>query len=65
MTISAQRNSRATEVKGRDMNIKIKRVYEHPAKDDGMRILVDRLGERGSVAERCGSQYRTAKVVCS
>ena len=29
------------------MNIKIKRVYEHPEKDDGMRILVDRLWPRG------------------
>ena len=48
MTISAQRNSRATETESRgDMNIKIKRVYEHPEKDDGMRILVDRLWPRG------------------
>jgi uncharacterized protein YeaO (DUF488 family) len=29
------------------MNIKIKRVYEHPEQDDGMRILVDRLWPRG------------------
>jgi len=29
------------------MNITIKRVYEHPEKDDGMRILVDRLWPRG------------------
>ena len=29
------------------MNIKIKRVYEHPEKDDGVRILVDRLWPRG------------------
>jgi len=48
MTISAQRNFRATETESRgDMNIKIKRVYEHPEKDDGMRILVDRLWPRG------------------
>ena len=49
MTISAQRNSRATETesKGRDVNIKIKRVYEHPKQEDGMRILVDRLWPRG------------------
>ena len=31
----------------RAMKIKIKRVYEHPEKDDGMRILVDRLWPRG------------------
>lgn len=29
------------------MSIKIKRVYEQPAKDDGRRILVDRLWPRG------------------
>ena len=29
------------------MNIKIKRVYEPPDKEDGMRILVDRLWPRG------------------
>ena len=29
------------------MKIKIKRVYEKPDKEDGMRILVDRLWPRG------------------
>jgi len=29
------------------MNIKIKRVYERPSEEDGMRILVDRLWPRG------------------
>jgi uncharacterized protein YeaO (DUF488 family) len=29
------------------MNIKIKRVYEWPDEEDGMRILVDRLWPRG------------------
>jgi uncharacterized protein YeaO (DUF488 family) len=29
------------------MHIKIKRVYERPDKEDGMRILVDRLWPRG------------------
>lgn len=29
------------------MDIRIKRVYEAPAKDDGYRILVDRLWPRG------------------
>jgi uncharacterized protein YeaO (DUF488 family) len=29
------------------VNIKIKRVYEHPKQEDGMRILVDRLWPRG------------------
>lgn len=27
--------------------IKIKRVYDHPSKDDGKRILIDRLWPRG------------------
>jgi uncharacterized protein YeaO (DUF488 family) len=31
----------------RNMKIKIKRVYEKPDKDDGKRILVDRLWPRG------------------
>jgi uncharacterized protein YeaO (DUF488 family) len=30
-----------------DMNVKIKRVYEQPDKDDGRRILVDRIWPRG------------------
>lgn len=29
------------------MELKIKRVYEQPSKEDGMRILVDRLWPRG------------------
>jgi uncharacterized protein YeaO (DUF488 family) len=34
------------------MNIKIKRAYEQPHKDDGLRILVDRLGPRGLTKEK-------------
>lgn len=34
------------------MNIKIKRVYEQPAEDDGSRILVDRLWPRGLTKEK-------------
>jgi uncharacterized protein YeaO (DUF488 family) len=34
------------------MNIRIKRVYEQPDKDDGMRILVDRLWPRGLTKEK-------------
>ena len=36
------------------MNFKIKRVYEPPAKDDGRRILVDRLWPRGVTKEKAG-----------
>src|SRR5688500_7469996 len=36
------------------MNIKIKRVYEQPGKDDGRRILVDRLWPRGLTKEKAG-----------
>ncbi len=32
--------------------IRIKRVYEEPAKEDGYRILVDRLWPRGLTKER-------------
>ena len=54
MTISGQRNSQATEAesKRRDMNIKIKRVYEQADKKDGERILVDRLWPRGLTKEK-------------
>ena len=34
------------------MKIKIKRVYEKPIKEDGMRILVDRLWPRGLTKEK-------------
>lgn len=29
------------------MNIKVKRIYDKPSKEDGLRILVDRLWPRG------------------
>jgi uncharacterized protein YeaO (DUF488 family) len=34
------------------MNIKIKRVYERPDKEDGRRVLVDRLWPRGLSKEK-------------
>jgi uncharacterized protein YeaO (DUF488 family) len=34
------------------MKIKIKRVYEKPDKEDGIRILVDRLWPRGLTKEK-------------
>ncbi len=34
------------------MNIKLKRVYEQPDKNDGERILVDRLWPRGLTKEK-------------
>lgn len=34
------------------MSITIKRVYEQPAKEDGKRILVDRLWPRGLTKEK-------------
>ena len=40
-----------SRVKG-SMNVKIKRVYEQPDKDDGVRILVDRLWPRGLTKEK-------------
>ena len=36
------------------MRIKIKRVYEKPEKEDGFRILVDRLWPRGLTKEKAG-----------
>ena len=34
------------------MKLKIKRVYGNPSKEDGMRILVDRLWPRGLTKEK-------------
>ncbi len=34
--------------------LKIKRVYENPAKTDGLRVLVDRLWPRGKKKEEAG-----------
>lgn len=34
------------------MSLQLKRVYEPPAKEDGMRILVDRLWPRGLTKEK-------------
>ena len=36
------------------MKIQIKRVYEKPSDEDGMRILVDRLWPRGLTKEKAG-----------
>lgn len=36
------------------MKIKIKRIYEAPAPDDGTRVLVDRLWPRGLKKEKAG-----------
>jgi uncharacterized protein YeaO (DUF488 family) len=40
------------EEKGHKMKIKIKRVYEKPDKEDGFRILVDRLWPHGLTKEK-------------
>ena len=34
------------------MNIKIKRIYDEPTKDEGKRVLVDRLWPRGISKDR-------------
>ncbi|SRR5579864_1854356 len=53
MTIFARRSFPATEVELRvSHELKIKRVYEKPEKNDGKRILVDRLWPRGLTKEK-------------
>ena len=37
------------------MTVKIKRVYEKPDKEDGVRILVDRLWPRGLTKEKASA----------
>lgn len=39
------------------MPIKIKRIYESPSSEDGIRILVDRLWPRGITKERAAIDY--------
>lgn len=34
------------------MNLRLKRVYEHPSDDDGQRVLVDRIWPRGLSKEK-------------
>jgi uncharacterized protein YeaO (DUF488 family) len=53
MTTFGQKSSQVTEaqLKVRD-KLKLKRVYEAPRKDDGTRILVDRLWPRGLTKEK-------------
>ena len=36
------------------MKLQVKRVYEKPAREDGTRILVDRLWPRGLTREKAG-----------
>jgi len=45
-------NSKRSKQDSIKMKIKIKRVYEAPAKDDGMRILMDRLWPRGLTKQK-------------
>jgi uncharacterized protein YeaO (DUF488 family) len=53
MIIFARRSSQATEVYLKVRHeLKIKRVYETPDKNDGKRILVDRLWPRGLTKEK-------------
>lgn len=44
------------------MNIKIKRVYDEPAPDDGYRILVDRLWPRGISKEKGKIDYWAKEI---
>ncbi len=39
-------------VRGVEMNIRLKRAYEAPAKEDGERLLVERLWPRGLTKEK-------------
>jgi uncharacterized protein YeaO (DUF488 family) len=41
--------------------IRVKRVYEKPAKEDGFRLLVDRLWPRGLTKERAEFEKRYRK----
>jgi uncharacterized protein YeaO (DUF488 family) len=45
-------NSEVINLKIIQLKVKIKRVYEEPSKEDGTRILVDRLWPRGLTKEK-------------
>ena len=73
MTTFGRKSSLATKVSEKvEHELKLKRVYEAPHKDDGTRILVDRLWPRGltkgkgegrSLVERNRSQHGASKMV--
>jgi len=42
----------STNEEGNSMKLKIKRVYDKPAEEDGTRILVDRLWPRGLTKQK-------------
>ena len=47
------------------MTIKIKRVYEHAEKGDGIRILVDRLWPRGLTKEKVNADIWLKEIAPS
>lgn len=47
------------------MKINIKRVYEKPGKEDGIRILVDRLWPRGLTKEKAAVDLWLKKIAPS
>jgi uncharacterized protein YeaO (DUF488 family) len=46
-------------------SIRIKRVYEHPAPEDGVRILVDRLWPRGLGKEKAALDHWSKDIAPS
>lgn len=47
------------------MDVKIKRIYDEPAKEDGLRLLVDRLWPRGVSKERAALDGWTKEIAPS
>lgn len=45
--------------------LKIKRIYDKPAKSDGLRVLVDRLWPRGLSKEDAKIDYWTKNIAPS
>lgn len=46
-------------------SFRIKRIYDHPADDDGCRVLVDRLWPRGVTKERAGLELWLKEIAPS
>ena len=60
MPKSPGKTARPIKTAGR---FRIKRVYEPASKDDGVRVLVDRLWPRGIAKDKAGIELRAGGTV--
>jgi uncharacterized protein YeaO (DUF488 family) len=66
--VTQSRHQNSPPITAREMNmskLRIKRIYEAPAKSDGTRLLVDRLWPRGLTREAAEIDYWAQEVAPS